>query len=144
MIYRFVHFNCQLIIFKISDLDEFRRQRLPENALESLCEKIGNHVDLIQLSEQLVDLHHTFSKPVKTLPEKYQSRIYVDNCNIIDNSEDSESEDSGSKSSDDWSEDAAVCTNTSCRSCFSCAFNSFMNMVSTHLRIPIYMQPISI
>ena len=38
----------------------------------------------------------------------------------------SESEDSGRGSNDDWSagklEDAAVCRNKSCRSCFSCAF----------------------
>jgi hypothetical protein len=38
---------------------------------------------------------------VKTLPENYQSPIYGDNCNIIDSSEDSELEISGSESNDE-------------------------------------------
>jgi hypothetical protein len=38
---------------------------------------------------------------VKRLPENYQCRIDVDNCNIILSSDDSESEDSGNESNDD-------------------------------------------
>jgi hypothetical protein len=39
------------------------------------CKKIGNCVDPIQLSEQLVDFHHTFPMLVKTISEEYKSRI---------------------------------------------------------------------
>jgi hypothetical protein len=56
----------------------------------------------------------------------------------------SESEDSESESNDDWSEDAAVWETNLAGHVSAAHLNAIMNMVSTYLRIPNYMQLISI
>ena len=100
--------------------DECSRVGLPQSAFESICQKLGKHVDPVKLREQLVDFHHSFPRLVKTLPEALRSS---DEGNIDEESEDSETDSDSRDKSDDESVDVSLsCRNKSCKSCFNCAY----------------------
>ena len=100
--------------------DECSRVGLPQSAFESICQKLGKHVDPVKLREQLVDFHHSFPRLVNTLPEALRSS---DEGNIDEESEDSETDPDSRDKPDDESVDVSLsCRNKSCKSCFNCAY----------------------